>query len=106
MGQGVAGDAVWDRLMAVGRPFALRPAGHAAARHGPPRSGADPHRGRLHLATQALVPAQNYSPFEIGLGRLVNLDKEADFVGERALIAERDDGGAARWLAYGRLGID
>ena len=49
-------------------------------------------------ATQALVPAQSYSPYEIGLGRLVNLDKEADFVGKRALIAERDAGGAARRL--------
>jgi len=49
-------------------------------------------------ATQALIPSQNYSPFEIGLGRLVNLDKDADFVGRRALIAERDAGGPARRL--------
>lgn len=50
-------------------------------------------------ATQALVPAQSYSPFEIGLGRLVNLDKQTDFVGKRALIAERDAGGPQRRLA-------
>ena len=46
----------------------------------------------------ALIPAQNYSPFELGLGRLVNLEKAADFVGRRALIAERDAGGPARRL--------
>jgi aminomethyltransferase len=49
-------------------------------------------------STQALVPAQSYSPFEIGLGRLVNLDKQAEFVGKHALIAERDAGGPARRL--------
>ena len=49
-------------------------------------------------ATQALIPSQNYSPFEIGLGRLVNLDKAADFVGKRALVAERDSGGPKRRL--------
>jgi aminomethyltransferase len=44
------------------------------------------------------VPAQSYSPFEIGLSRLVNLDKRAEFVGKGALIAERDGGGAKRRL--------
>ena len=35
-------------------------------------------------ARHAMNPEQNYSPFEIGLGRLVSLDK-ADYVGRRAL---------------------
>ena len=45
-----------------------------------------------------MIPAQNYSPFEIGLGRLVNLDKSADFVGRRALEREVAAGGPARRL--------
>jgi aminomethyltransferase len=45
-----------------------------------------------------LIPAQNYSPFEIGLGRLVNFDKSADFVGRRALERESAAGGPARRL--------
>jgi aminomethyltransferase len=49
-------------------------------------------------AKHALVAAQNYSPFELGFGRLVNFDKEADFVGRRALLAERDRGGPNRRL--------
>jgi aminomethyltransferase len=46
----------------------------------------------------AMIPEQSYSPFEIGLGRLVKLDKPADFVGKRALIREQEAGGPARRL--------
>jgi aminomethyltransferase len=46
----------------------------------------------------ALIPEQSYSPFEIGLGRLVNFTKEANFVGRRALEAEQAAGGPARRL--------
>ncbi len=49
-------------------------------------------------AQHALIPAQNYSPFEMGLGRLVNLNKAAEFVGKRALAAEAEHGGPARRL--------
>jgi aminomethyltransferase len=49
-------------------------------------------------ARHAIGPEQSYSPFEIGLGRLVDFDKAADFNGRRALIAERTAGGPARRL--------
>ena len=39
-------------------------------------------------ARHAMNPEQNYSPFEIGLGRLVSFDK-ADFVGRLALEREQ-----------------
>jgi aminomethyltransferase len=42
-------------------------------------------------------PEQNYSPDEIGLGRLVDLDA-GDFVGRRALAEERRRGGPPRRL--------
>jgi aminomethyltransferase len=48
-------------------------------------------------ARHALAADQSYSPFEIGLGRLVRFDK-ADFVGRRALEAEQDGGGPDRRL--------
>ena len=48
-------------------------------------------------ARHAMNPEQNYSPFEIGLGRLVSFDK-ADYVGRRALKAELDAGGPPRRL--------
>jgi aminomethyltransferase len=46
---------------------------------------------------KAVSAEQEYSPFEIGLGRLVNL-KKADFVGKRALVREDVRGGPARRL--------
>jgi glycine cleavage system aminomethyltransferase T len=42
-------------------------------------------------------PEQNYSPFEVGLGKLVSFDK-ADYVGKRALLAEQAAGGPSRRL--------
>jgi aminomethyltransferase len=48
-------------------------------------------------ARHAMNPEQNYSPGEIGLGRLVSLDK-ADFVGRLALGGERAAGGPKRRL--------
>jgi aminomethyltransferase len=40
---------------------------------------------------KALIESQKYSPYEIGLGRMVNLEKE-HFVGREALMAEHDRG--------------
>ena len=90
--------ALWDRLMEAGRPFEIRPAGMLALDMVRLEAGLILIEVDYTSATQALVPAQNYSPFEIGLGRLVNLDKETDFVGKRALIVERDAGGPKRRL--------
>jgi aminomethyltransferase len=50
-------------------------------------------------ARHAVAPEQQYSPLELGLGRLVDFNKAADFNGRRALLAERAAGGPARRLA-------
>jgi len=42
-------------------------------------------------ARKALIPSQQYSPYEIGLGRLVNLEK-APCIGQQALRAEAKRG--------------
>jgi aminomethyltransferase len=42
---------------------------------------------------KAMIDAQRFSPYELGLGRLVDLDK-AGFVGQRALAGERARGPA------------
>jgi aminomethyltransferase len=44
-------------------------------------------------ARKALIPSQQYSPYEIGLGRLVNLEK-APCIGQQALRAEAKRGPA------------
>jgi aminomethyltransferase len=90
--------ALWDRLIDAGRPFGIRPAGMLALDMARLEAGLILIEVDYTSSTQALVPAQSYSPFEIGLGRLVNLDKDIDFVGKRALVAERDAGGPQRRL--------
>jgi aminomethyltransferase len=45
----------------------------------------------FNSSKKALVDEQRYSPYEMGLGRLVNLDKNR-FVGQAALIAEQKRG--------------
>jgi aminomethyltransferase len=55
---------------------------------------------------RALIPEQSFSPYELGiLGDLVDLEKP-DFVGKRALLAERDAGGPARRLVGLEIGWD
>jgi aminomethyltransferase len=47
----------------------------------------------FNSSKKALVDEQRYTPFEMGLGRLVNLDKNR-FVGQAALIDEQKRGPA------------
>jgi aminomethyltransferase len=89
---------VWDRLMSAGRPYGIRAAGMLALDMVRLEAGLILIEVDYTSSKHALIPAQNYSPYEIGLGRLVNLDKAADFVGRRALTAEREAGGPARRL--------
>ncbi len=89
---------VWDCLIDVGRPFAIRPAGMLALDMTRLEAGLILIEVDYTSAKHALISAQNYSPSEIGLGRLVNLDKAADFVGRRALERETAAGGPARRL--------
>jgi len=96
------GVALWDRLVEVGRPFGIRPAGMLALDMSRLEAGLILIEVDYTSAKHALVHDQSYSPFEIGLGRLVNFDKATDFVGRGALAAEVDAGGPARRL----VGLD
>jgi aminomethyltransferase len=89
---------VWDRLMAAGEPYRTRPAGMLALDVARLEAGLILIEVDYTSAKHALVPEQSYSPYELGLGRLVNLDKAADFVGRRSLAAEIDRGGPPRRL--------
>ncbi len=91
-----AADA-WDALMTVGRDRAIRPAGMLALDMVRIEAGLILLEVDYTSARHAMNPEQNYSPDEIGLGRLVDLDA-ADFVGRRALADERRRGGPARRL--------
>lgn len=90
-------EAVWDRLFEVGRAWAIRPAGMVALDVVRLEAGLILLEVDYTSARHAMNPEQNYSPFEIGLGKLVSFDK-GDYVGRRALAAEVAAGGPARRL--------
>ncbi len=81
---------VWDALMTAGEPFRIRPIGLQALDVARLEAGLILIEVDYTSARQALIEAQRFDPFEIGLGRLVSFDK-APFVGMRALreVAER-----------------
>ncbi len=78
-------------------PYALRPAGLAALDLARIEAGLILLDVDYTSVRSALSPEQAYSPFEIGLGRLVDFEKPA-FVGRAALATEARDGGPARRL--------
>jgi aminomethyltransferase len=88
---------VWDALVAAGADYAIRPAGMLALDVVRLEAGLILLEVDYTSARHALNPEQNYSPAEIGLGRLVDLGK-GDFVGKLALAREAAAGGPARRL--------
>jgi aminomethyltransferase len=88
---------LWDAVASAGAPFGIRPAGMLALDVVRLEAGLILLEVDYTSSRHAMNPEQNYSPFEIGLGRLVGFDK-ADYVGRRALAEEQASGGPARRL--------
>ena len=65
---------VWDALMAAGAPYGIRPAGMLALDVVRLEAGLILLEVDYTSARHAMNPEQNYSPGEIGLGRLVDLE--------------------------------
>lgn len=84
---------VWDALMQAGRAFDIHPAGMLALDVARIEAGLLLIDIDFNSSKKALVEEQKYSPFEMGLGRLVNLKKNR-FVGQAALIEEQRRGPA------------
>jgi aminomethyltransferase len=82
---------VWDALMEAGRAYDVTPAGMLALDVARIEAGLILLDVDYVSAKRALIPSQKYSPYEIGLGRLVQLDK-APFVGQAALRREASQG--------------
>jgi aminomethyltransferase len=91
----------WDVLVAAGEPYRIRPAGMVALDATRLEAGLVLIEVDYTSAVHSHIPAQNFSPYEIGMGRLVDFAK-ADYVGKRALLAEVAAGGPARRL----VGLD
>jgi aminomethyltransferase len=84
---------VWDALVAAGPRFDLRPAGMLALDVARIEAGLLLIEVDFFSSRKALIPAQQYSPYEMGLGRLVQLEK-GTFVGQQALRKEQARGPA------------
>src|SRR5262249_37907963 len=85
------GPKVWDVLVEKGDAFDLRPAGMLALDVARIEAGLLLIEIDFNSSKKAIIEQQKYSPFELGLGRLVNLEKEK-FIGRDALIKEQNDG--------------
>ena len=78
---GAHGDALWERIMAAGMPFGLKPGHTSSIRR--------IEGGMLSYHADADI---HTNPYELGFDRLVNLDIEAEFIGKAALRRIRDEG--------------
>jgi len=82
---------VWDALIDAGRPHGLRPAGMLALDVVRIEAGLLLIDVDFVSSARALSEEQYYTPAEMGLGRLVHLDKPG-FVGRKALVEEQRHG--------------
>jgi aminomethyltransferase len=79
---------VWDALMETGRAFDIHPAGMLALDVARIEAGLLLIDVDFNSSKKALIEGQKYSPFEMGLGRLVHTNKSR-FIGQAALQAEQ-----------------
>ena len=82
---------VWDALMDAGRRFDIHPTGMLALDVARIEAGLILADVDYISSKKALIPSQKYSPYEIGLGKLVDLDKD-NFIGKKALVRDNKRG--------------
>jgi aminomethyltransferase len=84
---------VWDALVEGGRPFDVKPAGMLALDVARVEAGLLLIDVDFYSSKKALIASQLYTPYEMGLGRLVSPDK-ARFIGQQPLRREARNGHA------------
>ena len=84
---------VWDALMSGGKPFEIKPAGMLALDVARIEAGLLLIEVDFFSSKKAMIEAQKYSPYEMGLGRLISLTKSR-FIGQQALRKEHAAGHA------------
>ena len=78
---GERGDELWEKIMTTGAPYRLKPGHTSTIRR--IEAGMLSYHADMDAGT---------NPFELGLGRLVNLDTDVEFMGKAALARIRDEG--------------
>ncbi len=84
---------VWDALMDGGKPFDIKPAGMLALDVARVEAGLLLIDVDFSSSKKAFIESQKYTPYEMGLGRLVSEGK-GRFIGQQALRRERERGHA------------
>ena len=78
---GSRGLELWERIMAAGRPYNIAPTGPS-----------DIRRIEAGILNHGADMTLDNNPYEVGLGRLVDLDKKGDFIGKEALSRIKAEG--------------
>jgi aminomethyltransferase len=82
---------VWDALMEKGKQFDIHAAGMLALDVARVEAGLLLIEVDYTSSKKALIPSQKYSPYELGFGKMVHLEKE-NFIGKRALQNDEKNG--------------
>ena len=82
---------VWDALMDVGKRFDIQAAGMLALDVARIEAGLLLIEVDYNSSKKALIASQKYSPYELGFGKMVHLEKE-NFVGRSALAVAQKQG--------------
>ena len=75
------GVELWNRVIEAGRRYNIAPTGPS-----------DIRRIEAGILNYGIDMTLDNNPYELGLERLVNLDKAADFIGKEALVKQKADG--------------
>lgn len=78
---GSRGNDLWEKVMQAGEPFGIRPTGPS-----------DIRRIEAGILNYGIDMTLDNNPYEVGLGWLVDLDQEADFIGKEALARIKEAG--------------
>jgi aminomethyltransferase len=78
---GSKGTALWDRVMEAGQPYNISPI-----------APSDIRRVEAGILNYGSDMSLDNNPYEVGLGWLVDLDQEADFIGKAALKRIKAEG--------------
>jgi aminomethyltransferase len=91
---------VWDALLEAGHDYGIVPCGILAMDMARVEAGLFMLDVDYTSASHAWIAGQKSSPFEMGLGWAVNLDKPGYFVGRKALEREVREGSAWKLVGF------
>ncbi|MDG2404188.1 MAG: glycine cleavage system protein T, partial [Paracoccaceae bacterium] len=89
---GTRGSELWNIVKVAGRKYGIRA--------GAPNDKERIESGLVSYGADGRLQTNPCNPFEISLGKLVNFDKEDDFVGRAALLKIKAEGPKRRRVGY------